>query len=143
MNPISWLTGIWGYVGAAVLAALIAGYSSYWVTSRGYQTEIAQLKLSQANAQVVSIQTSLDQLQHFISSMNMASQDYQASTQTLLDRLAALQKEFHSAIKVSPLPPDCRPDAQRMRFLTEAVAAANDTASGGGFGETLRTPPAP
>jgi uncharacterized membrane-anchored protein YhcB (DUF1043 family) len=144
MNPISWLTGIWGYLGAAVVAGAIAGYSSYWVTSRGYQTEIAQLKLEQANARVESVQGSMDQLQHFITSMNAASTDYQASTQILLDHFAALQREFHNAIKAAPLPADCRPDAQRMRVLTEAITAANsDSAAGGGFGETLRTAPAP
>lgn len=140
---MSWLTGIYGYLGVGLLAALLSGSGIYWVTSRGYQTTIAEMRVTEAQTQTTSIQLSLEHLQKFISTMDSANTDYQASTQLLLTRLDGLQKEFHNATKASPLPADCRPDAERLRLLTSAVAAANDSSPGVESGTTVRTAPSP
>lgn len=143
INPISLVSGPWGYLAAAVIAAGLAGGGTYYLTSRGYQIEIGKLKLAQAQSQTISVAASLSQLQKFISTMHSAATDYNSSTQILLGRLDALQKEFHNATLAKPLPPDCRPDATRVRLLSEAVAAANATSAGHGFGETVRAASSP
>jgi hypothetical protein len=140
---MSWLTsilgGVWGYVGAAAIAAALAVPATYWITSRGYQVTIATMQRDQAKAQAASVTASLDKLQSYIASMHQAGVDYGATQATLFARLDSLNREFRNAIKPNPLPADCRPDDVRVRELTAAIEAANTAAAGRGFGETLRT----
>lgn len=140
---MSWLTGIlggvWGYVGAAVIAAALATSATYFVTSRTYETTIAKMERDQAKAQAVSVTASLDKLQSYIASIHQAGIDYGAKQAALFAKLDSLKGEFRNAIKPNPLPADCRPDDVRVRELYTAIEAANAAAASGGYGETMRT----
>ena len=52
--------------------------------------------------------------------------EYRAIQSTLGTRLDAIQKELKNA---KPLPADCRPDAGRVRMLSDAVDAAKQAAA--------------
>lgn len=143
---MAWLTnifgGFWGYLAAAVVAGALAAGGTYYVTSRSYEVMIADMKASQANAEAASATAALDKLKSYVASMDAAGVAYGKDRDALDAKLDALNKEFHNAIKSSPLPADCRPDDMRVRQLTEAVTATNTAATGSGFGETVRKPPA-
>jgi hypothetical protein len=70
------------------------------------------------------VAASLNQLQGFISKMDAAGGDYSAALAQINADFDALKKEFANAT-LKPLPADCKPDAGRLRVLTDAVAAAN------------------
>lgn len=130
MNPLSLLTGVWGYVAAAVVAALLATSATYYVTSRSYQVTISDMKAAEANAKATSVSASLTQLQTFIGSMHEAASAYAVQQQDMSAKFTALHKDFQNAIKASPLPLDCAPDPVRLRNLSAAVAAANAASTG-------------
>jgi hypothetical protein len=133
------LSGIWGYVGAAAIAAALATGATYFVTSRSYETTIARIERDQAKAQVADVTASIAKLQTIIASMHQAGVDYGAAQQALFAKLDTLNRNFRNAIKPNPLPADCRPDPVRVRSLETAIDAANDATAAGGYGETMRT----
>lgn len=132
MEPESWITGllggIWGYVAAAVIAAGLAAGATYYVVHNADVVKLQAVQLADSKAQTVSVTASLTQLQGFISAMDAAGGDYTAALAQINADFAALKKEFADAT-VKPLPADCRPDAGRLRVLTDAVAAANKGAA--------------
>lgn len=130
MNPLSLLSGVWGYVAAAVVAAGLAAGATYYVVHNADVVTLQKVELAQSQAQTKSVASSLNQLQVFISNMHAADSGYNADLSAIHDQFAALEKEFANAT-VKPLPADCRPDAGRMQLLTGAVAAANAGASAG------------
>ncbi len=124
MNPLSLLSGVWGYIAAAVLAGAVAASSTWYVTHKIDSAQLLAVQLADSKAQTVSVAASLIQLQGFISKMDAAGGDYSAALAQINADFAALKKEFANAT-LKPLPADCRPDAGRLRVLTNAVAAAN------------------
>lgn len=133
--------GIYGYLGAAVLSALISIGATYYVTSEGYKLTISDLHTQIEHKNAVDINASLQQLKNYISTMNAAGAAHQNDVTVLTAKLDTLNAEFRNAIKASPLPPDCVPTDERMHALLAAVAAANAAAAEHGFGETVRSHP--
>lgn len=131
LNPLSLLSGVWGYVGAGALGALAVAPAVYYVVHNANASEIAglNLKISQSQTQVAQSQTqsvtaSLDQLQKFIAQMHTADADYQASLTAINSSFDVLKKGLSDAIKAKPLPVDCKPDPARVRSLAAAYSAA-------------------
>lgn len=116
------LGGVWGYVAAAGAGALIAGGAALYIENNIRVAQVDTLKLQIANTQAASATASLAQLQKFIDNMHVAATDYGNTVHDIDARFAALQKGLHYA---KPLPVDCKPDADRVRGLANAVAAAN------------------
>jgi hypothetical protein len=123
MNPLSpylfWIK----LAGVAILvlgASAGTGWGVHKVDTVAYQA----LQLKQAQADTKSVAASLDQLQGFISTMHTADADYTASLEAIAQNLQLIKKEFADAT-LKPLPVDCKPDAGRLRVLTDAVAKAN------------------
>ena len=117
----------YNWIAAAVLAlALTAAgawggaYAAHTIDKVAYQA----LQLKDSQAQTKSVTDSLDQLQGFITTMHGADVDYSSSLTIIAQDFANLKKELANAT-VHPLPADCKPDAGRLRVLTDAVAAAN------------------
>lgn len=126
--------------GAAV--ALIAAFSSgMWLQGTIKDKQIAVIQRDAAERTAVDATAAITTLQRFISQMHTASIDYSKNQDVLFAKLDMLNKRFLDAVKASPLPPDCKPDAIRVQHLETAVNAANAAASstGSGFGETVRT----
>lgn len=109
-----------GFVIALAAAAGVSGYVVHNIDV----VKLQAVQLANSKAQTASVTASLTQLQGFIDTMHGASADYQGALASITADFAALKKDFHNAT-LKPLPVDCRPDAGRLRLLTDAVAAAN------------------
>lgn len=139
----AFLVGWPGYVAAAGLASLLSIGATYYFTSAPYRITIAHMEAAQDTKRADDSEASLRKLNAYIAGMHEAGQEYQSDRTALNAKLDQLNRDFNDAIKNHPLPADCKPDDERMRALTAAVAAANAAATGSGFGVTVRTPPSP
>lgn len=144
-----WLTnllgGIWFRLAAGAIGAVLIFSAGAYADHRWNESKIADLRAEHAQEAADNATAALQRLAKQMDGMQKASADYGATRDQLFTRLDTLNKEFHNAIKPAPLPPDCMPDAARVRALAEAVTATNAAADPGatiGFGETVRTPPA-
>lgn len=120
------LGGVWGYVAAAGVSAVLAVGATWYIADNIRVAQVDALKLQIANTQAASATAALTQLQGFISNMHAAATDYGNTVSDIDARFAALQKGLHYA---KPLPVDCKPDADRVRGLAAAIAAANKNSS--------------
>lgn len=124
------LGGIWGYVAAAVIAAGLATAGTYYVVHNVDVVKLQAVQIADSKAQTASISASLAQLQGFIGTMHAADADYGAELDAINAQFKNLKLELHNAT-LKPLPADCKPDAGRVRVLSDAIAAANaHTAAG-------------
>lgn len=131
------LGGLWGYVAAAGFAAALSFGATHEIDSLAYGKIIAARDLTIANMKTVNaenvasnVAASLAQLQGFISTMNMADANYNAALTAIDKQFAIVESEFKNATQ-KPLPVDCKPDAGRLRILTDAVAATNSAQASG------------
>ena len=122
---LSMLGGVWGYVAAAVVAGALAASGTYYVVHNVDEVAIGKLKLAASMADTASVKASMAQLQGFITTMHTADAGYQSDMAAVNNAFAIIQKEFNNAKAIAPLPVDCKPDAGRLRVLTDAVGAAN------------------
>jgi len=133
--------GVWGYVAALGIGAVVATGATYEVVHNANAVEISQLKTDAANTRAASATAALNQLTGFIDQMHTASNDYAGQLQLIDNRFALIQKGLANARR-TPLPTDCKPDAGRVRSLTDAIAAANgSTAADGGPSDPVPTDP--
>ena len=145
MNPLTLLSGVWGYVGIGVIALGIGVGGTHYVDSNVYGNQIKDLKLTAANTEITNANTAFDNLARRINTINVSTADYETKSKDLNDRLDILRRDFLNAIKKSPLPPDCRPDAERVRQLDQAIDVTNSgegyTQTGPSSGVTVRSHP--
>lgn len=135
--------GVWGYVGALGIGAILATGATYEVVHNANAVEISQLKADAANQKAASATAALSQLTGFIDQMHVASNDYAGQLQLIDNRFALIQKGLANARR-TPLPPDCKPDAGRVRSLSDAIAAANgSTAANSGLERPVSPNPKP
>lgn len=109
-------------LGAVVILCLGSAAAANYVRGNADQVKYSALELSKAKADTKSVQDSLAQLQGFITTMDAVGVDYTAALATIKAQFATIQKELRNAT-LKPLPADCRPDAGRLRVLTDAVNA--------------------
>lgn len=128
-------------IAGAVLAFAAVFGAGMWLEGTIKDRQIAIIERDAAEQTAVDATAALTTLQRFISQMQVASIDYGKNQDALFAKLDAISKRFRDAVKASPLPPDCKPDAIRVQHLETAVDAANSAAAstGSGFGETVRT----
>lgn len=135
------LLGGWrGYVASAAVAALLAGGAACYLTSLGYRLTLAQIERDHANAAVTAANQALTQFETDAAAIHGAAESFGIAQDDLNGKLATISKEFHAAIKATPLPADCKPDAVRLRKLSAAIAATN-TAAGFQPSPTVPAPP--
>lgn len=126
MNPLSPYL-FWIKLAGVAILVLGASAGTGWVTHKVDHDAYVQLQLKQSQADTKSVTNSLNQLENFIAKMNAADAGYGATLTIIAQNLAAIKKEFADAT-LKPLPADCRPDAGRLRVLTDAVERANKAA---------------
>lgn len=105
-----------------VAGCLIAGFTAGWIVngwrmSSSYQAEKAEV-----------VQAKADHFRDATKMINEAATEHVRNTDELNKQIAELKKELAHAKKNHPVPADCRPDADRLRVLKNAVTAANTTA---------------
>lgn len=119
MIPAPWLL-----LAVSIGSAAAGAAGSWFVTSSIKDAEIAELKLERANETVQGFQTALDDLKVATATIYAAADSAALDTKLITTELSRLGKEYKNATK-RPLPVDCRPDAPRVRHLTESAAAVD------------------
>ncbi len=119
------LGGIWGYVAAFGVGTIIATSATYYVVHNANAVEISDLKLQASEQRAVNVTASLNQLTGFINTMHVAALGYQTYVASVEGYFGKIEQDLHHATAQKPLPPDCVPDAGRLRTLTDATRAAN------------------
>ena len=125
-NPklLPWRTvGMRSFAGALAAGLFAAG----WMT-HGWRkdAEIAELAAARAQADLASANLALTDLKAAGAIIRQSADEYLAIHSTLSAKLDAIRKDLKNG---KPLPADCRPDAQRMRSLSDAVEAAKQAAA--------------
>lgn len=115
--------------GAALALAAVFG-SGMWLEAKFKNVQIANLERDAAEQTAVDATASLTQLQKFISNMHGATVEYGNQQDALFAAINKLHADFTKAANLKPLPIDCRPDNERLRILSQAVAATNTAAAG-------------
>lgn len=118
------LGGWYGYAAAALAGAAFAVVA----TAIPYKLIIAKMQRDSAKAELASTATALAQFKADAAAINGAAQAFTAISANLDKDLSRITREFRNEIAAHPLPADCRPDAVRLRKLSEAIAAINSTA---------------
>ncbi|MCZ4064125.1 hypothetical protein NB636_01165 [Oxalobacter aliiformigenes] len=104
------------------IACLIIGFVAGWL-GNGWRmsTDSTTEKLS-------AVQANADHFADVSRKVNEAATEHVRNTDELNKQIAELKKELAHAKKNHPVPADCRPDADRLRVLKDAVTAANTAA---------------
>jgi hypothetical protein len=143
---LSFLSGWKAWAAALGLSAVAAAGGGFYAGKHWAGDDLAQYKAQVAQQHADDATKALQKFKDLAANIQTASINYGSTRDQLNAKLDTITKEFRNAIKPSPLPPDCRPDAGRVRALTEAVTLTNSSIAPSalrGFGETVRTAPAP
>lgn len=117
-------------IGAAILV-VVGAFAAGWVTN-GWRlyTEIAEMQASYSNAEALAAKAAIDDLVEATSTIKKAADDYTKIETHTSSKIDKLRKEVQQYAKDTPLPADCKPDAQRMQKLTGAISTANEAITG-------------
>jgi len=126
-DTLKLLTGWKGYaaVGAAgaLAAGLLVGVAQEWRLG----VRIADCQRQQAQAQADTATASLGQLANDVQSIATAARRASETAEQLPAQIGVISKALKDA---KPLPAGCRPDADRVRNLTDSVRTTSRAASG-------------
>lgn len=107
---------------AFAIALLIAGF----VGGCSYkQRELDSLKADYAEQVQAGLQANRELEQRIQVETNAIAAQYQQEKAETEKTIEQLRKELKDAQKKNPLPDNCRPDAERLRIVQQAVNAAN------------------
>ena len=116
------LAGWKGYVAAAVVGAGAAWY----VLAAVHAQALAELRLERTADNLAVARGSIEQTNRDLQAMAESARSAAAVGPKLTASIGALSKALNNA---NPLPAGCRPDADRVRTLTDAVRATNGAAA--------------
>lgn len=136
MTGLLGLTGLsspWIMIAGAGALSLAVASTTYWVTSRAYQTQIAQIKLERAETIAKSTQLALDQFTADWNMIHKAAESYQQTQKAIEVKFNDLQRALAQATAI-PLGIDCTATAGRLSVLRDAIRATNDAATSAGLG---------
>lgn len=133
------LTKLGGWKGYALAAAaggmvagLLVGLGQEWRLG----VQIADCQFQQAQAKADAATASLSQLTNDVQNIAVAARRASETAEQLPMQIGVISKALKDA---KPLPTGCRPDADRVRNLNDAVRAANRAAAGQSTGSTVFT----
>lgn len=122
------LSPIGRMVGIGLLAALVAGAAATWATSTIYRARISDMKAVQASHDRDLANAALKRFTETAAQINAAATGYTAAAGDLGKKLDSIQTDLRNVQNKKPLPAGCKPDVDRLRNLTAAVAASNSAA---------------
>jgi hypothetical protein len=125
INPLHLLAAVAG----ALLFGLASGFGAGW-TANGWRLDakLADVKATDAGEKATQAAQTVTDIKRDADQIHEAATAFLKSQQALGPKFDALAKEMKNA---QPLPPDCRPDAFRVRNLESAIDAANAAAAAG------------
>ncbi|MGU9992880.1 hypothetical protein, partial [Bordetella avium] len=120
-------------IAMVLIPALAAGAA--WM-AQGWRKDavIADLRLDRAQADLSVVRQALATTEADITKMAEAARAAARTAPALTAQMKAISKALENA---NPLPAGCRPDADRVRGLTDAVRATNRAAAGQSVGDAL------
>ena len=121
------MAGWRGYALACLSGALLLGGPVLLMQHWRHDAALARMQRDQAVADRRLVQEALAQTTADIQSMALAARSAAETAPRLTSFIGSLSRALEHA---SPLPAACRPDAVRVRTLTDAVRAANRAAAG-------------
>ena len=105
-----------------LVALFIVGFVAGWIVNGWrWSADSTTEKLS-------AVQSNADHFRDVTKKINDNANEYLGNSEQLKKQIAELKKELAHAKKNRPVPADCRPDADRLRVLKDAVTAANTAA---------------
>lgn len=115
----------WRAVGAALIAAAL--FAAGW-TVNGWRknAELADLTAARAQADLDTANQAIGDLRTAGAAIREKADEFAGIQTTLGSKLDAIRKDLKNAPK---LPADCRPDAGRVRLMSDAVDAAKQAAA--------------
>jgi hypothetical protein len=115
----------WRAIAALTLGACLFGAG--WATN-GWRkdAEIAELTAARAQADLTSANRAIGELRTASTTIREKADEFAGIQTTLGAKLDAIRKDLKNAPK---LPADCRPDAGRVRLMSDAVGAAKQAAA--------------
>lgn len=114
------MTTSWKWI--AGLGLLIVSFIAGWVAN-GWRHEKAQ-----AVEKAETVQANADHFRNATKKVNDEATTYKSNSNELSEKIVQLKKELANAQKNNPVSADCRPDANRLRVIREAVRSANTAA---------------
>lgn len=107
-------------------AALVGAGAAWYVLGAVHGRELAELQLERTTDDLAVARGSIEQTNRDLQAMAANARAAAAIGPELTASIGALSKALKNA---NPLPADCRPDADRVRNLTDAVRAARGAAA--------------
>jgi hypothetical protein len=117
INPLALLGGV-------ILSAAI-GFGAGWQT-QGWRGTAALAEVKRENAEAITAASTvaLADYQLAAKTIKEAAAGAQVDNTAILGKLAEIKRNYTNA-KPAPLPVDCKPGPDRLRYLSETAAAAN------------------
>lgn len=122
VRPASALAGWRGYAATALLGAA----ATWFVLGAFHGREVAELRLERSRDDLAVAREAIQQTNSDLTAMAKSARAAAAAGPELTASIGALSKALKSA---NPLPAGCRPDADRVRSLTDSVRAARGAAA--------------
>lgn len=117
--------GVYGYLIAAGVSALLAIGGTRYLDSLIYGKTISRLELAAEKKRADDNGATLKQLQGFINGIRLSQVNYQTTLDTIAANTKAAANGWKNAIANKPLPLDCLPDPVRLRNVNAAIRATN------------------
>ncbi|MBV7482537.1 hypothetical protein [Bordetella sp. BOR01] len=127
INILRKLAGWRGYAVAGAAGALVMGVVVGVAQEWRLGVKIADCQRDQAQAQASAATVSLSQLTADLQGVAAAARRASETAEQLPAQIGIISKALKDA---KPLPAGCRPDADRVRNLTDAVHTAKRAAAG-------------
>lgn len=105
-----------------LVALFVVGFVAGWIVN-GWR-----LAADSTTEKLSAVQAGADHFVDVSRKVNEAATEHVSKTYKLEEKIRELQKELADAKRNRPLPVECRPDADRLRVLADAVTAANTAA---------------
>ena len=105
-----------------LLAGLATGIFFGWIVNDW------RLAADSTTEKLSAVQASAEHFHDATKMVNETATEHVRNTDELNKQIAELKKELAHAKKNRPVPADCKPDADRLRVLKDAVTAANTAA---------------
>lgn len=137
MNPLSLLTGWYGYaaaaaVGGILLSTVAVGATALWYKGEisGYKITIADMKTADANAEKDRANLALTKFEGDVAIIHNAALLFGNEKIDRDNKFSAILKGLKSVQTLHPLPAACVLDADRLRNLAEAISITNAAVGG-------------
>ncbi|VVE27925.1 hypothetical protein PPN31114_03498 [Pandoraea pneumonica] len=119
-----------GLIVALLLLGVLAGFGGGWVVNGWRMTAaIAEERHARAEDRASAAEAALADFVKGADLVRDAAKSYTDERAAIVGKLDQLSKDLKNYANEKPLPVDCRPDAGRLRSLSDAIDAAKQAAT--------------